>query len=307
MKLICGLDRVREGPRRVVTLGNFDGVHLAHQEICRRVVERAAERGVESAAITFHPHPASVLAPARAPQLILPLSARLRFLGETGVGAVIVQRFNRRFSQMEAEHFVRGELVERLGAVHVVVGHSVRFGRARGGDDVLLQRLGAALGFSVEIVGPVTVGGTVVSSSEIRRAITAGEVRRAATLLGRPHFVRGRVVHGRHRGASLGFPTANLRLRDGVLPPDGVYAARVERHGQEIDGVANLGNNPTFGDRERSLEVHLLDFRGDLYGERLRLSFIERLRGEVKFSGVQSLVEQIGRDVEAARAALAVR
>lgn len=306
MRVARGLHRVPPPSRpRVVTLGVFDGVHRAHQEICRRVVESARALDAQPTAITFFPHPAAVLAPARAPKLLYGLSDRLRFLRETGIELGIVQHFDARFSQVEAEDFVRTYLVRGLDARKVIVGNKVSFGRARGGDAHLLTRLGAELGFSVEVVGGVEVDGTTVSSSAIREAILAGEMERATALLGREHFVRGRVVHGAHRGRTIGFPTANVRVRQGLLPPNGIYAVRVAHAGVVRGGVANLGVNPTFGGGERSLEPFLFDFDGDLYGERLRVSFVRRLRDEKKFSGIDELVAQIRLDAEAARRILA--
>lgn len=306
MRVARGLHRIDGSPgRRVVTLGVFDGVHRAHQEICRRVVELGRELNAEPAAVTFFPHPAAVLAPARAPRLLYGLGDRLRFLQQIGLELVVVQPFDTEFARTEAEVFVRGELGGRLAAVQVVVGHSVSFGRGRAGDTRLLQRLGSDLGFGVEVVGPVEVAGTVVSSTAIREAIAAGEMDRAAALLGREHFVRGRVVQGQRRGSKLGFPTANLRVRTGLLPPNGVYAVRVSRGEHTHGGVANLGINPTFGGEERSLEPHLFDFEGDLYGEYLKVAFVRRLRDERRFASADDLISQIRQDVEEARRTLA--
>ncbi len=305
MMLVRGLERVPPGAqRRVVTLGNFDGVHVGHQTICRRAVEIARLHGAQSLAITFYPHPARVLGSGAAPALITSLRDRLRLLGDTGLDMVAVQRFTSRFAQIEAEEFVREWLVRRLGAIYVVVGHSVRFGRGRRGDGVLLRECAESHGFGVEVVGPVSVKGTAVSSTAVREAILRGELRLAAALLGREHFVTGRVVQGNRRGVRLGFPTANLRVRAGVLPPDGVYAARVWCGDRCFGAVANLGFNPTFGSSERSLEAHLFDFSGDLYGQRLRLAFVAWLRAERRFASAESLAEQIARDIEAARRAL---
>lgn len=305
MKLVRALTLVsREPRRRVVTIGNFDGVHLAHQAICRRVTERADAAGAESAAVSFHPHPAAVLAAARAPRLLVGIRDRVVLLAQTGIELIVVQRFTPALARIEPEAFVDTYLVDRLGAMHVVIGHNFRFGHHRRGDEDLLRRLGAARGFTVEAVGPIVKEGIVVSSTAIREAIAAGDLARAGLLLGRPHFVSGRVVHGEHRGAMLGFPTANLRLSAGLLPPNGVYAVRVDAGGPAYGGIANLGTTPTFGPGAEKLEAHLFDFSGDLYGRRLRLSFVRRLRSEAKFSGPEALAAQIRRDVVAAREAL---
>jgi riboflavin kinase/FMN adenylyltransferase len=306
MLLLRHLERIgRRFATPVLTLGNFDGVHRGHQEILRRLVATARAIGGQPVALTFRPHPAAVLAPGGAPPLITDWRSRLERIAEFGVDAIIVQRFTRAFSQITAEDFVRRLLVRNLGIHTVVVGHRVSFGHNRAGGAEMLRRLGAEYGFAVEVVGPVTVDGILVSSSAVRRAIEAGDLERAALLLGRPVSVGGRVVHGSHRGKGLGFPTANIRVAGIMVPPDGVYAVRVSTPGGQRAGVANLGKRPTFAGRERSLETHLFDVDADLYGQRLEVTFVRRLRGEVKFPNPQALVEQIARDVTAARQALA--
>jgi riboflavin kinase/FMN adenylyltransferase len=289
----------------VVTLGNFDGVHRGHQAILARVVAAARAGGGDAVALTFHPHPIAVLRPDRAPALITSLRDRIGFMAASGLDVLVLQHFTRAFAALTAEAFVERFLVERLGAARVVVGHSESIGHERRGDAALLTSLGERFGFGVEVVGPVRVDGHDVSSSAVRRAIAAGDVTLAAALLGRPHRLGGRVERGRQRGATIGFPTANVRVRTGMWPPDGVYAVRA-RHGERwIDGVANIGTNPTFGTAPRTLEAHLFDFDADLYGERLAVAFIERLRGEVTFPSVEALVAQIARDAAEARRVLA--
>jgi riboflavin kinase/FMN adenylyltransferase len=305
MLLLRHLQRVgRRFSNPVLTLGNFDGVHLGHQEILRRVVEVARQRAGDAIVLTFYPHPIAVLAPERAPRLLTDRRTRIERIAASGVDAIVMERFTREFSLVGAEEFVRRYLVDELGVRAVVVGHRVSFGRGRQGDADTLRRLGAECGFDVEVVGPIEVDGVSVSSSAVRDAIVAGELSRAAKLLGRPPGVAGRVVSGMKRGKSLGFPTANLRVGHAVLPPDGVYAVRARisaAAGQQRCGVANLGFNPTFGDTQRGLEVHLFDFDGDLYGRRLEVDFVHRLRGEVRFPNAHALAEQIARDVAEAR------
>jgi riboflavin kinase/FMN adenylyltransferase len=306
MLLLRHLERLgRPFHAPVLTLGNFDGVHRGHQQILRRLTATARATQGPSVVLTFRPHPATVLAPGREPLLLTDWRSRLERIGEHGVDATIVQRFTRAFSQIEAEDFVRRFLVGGLGVHTVVVGHRVSFGHNRAGGAELLRQLGGECGFSVEVVGPVEAGGLLVSSSAVRQAIGAGDLERAALLLGRPHAIGGRVVHGQHRGRNLGFPTANLRIAGLMLPPDGVYAVRVRTSAGQATGVANLGYRPTFREHERSLEVHLFDFDANLYGQRLDVGFVHRLRGEVKFPNPEALVEQITRDVAAARALLA--
>ncbi|MET0151554.1 MAG: bifunctional riboflavin kinase/FAD synthetase [Candidatus Binatia bacterium] len=291
----------------VATLGNFDGVHRGHQEILSRVVRQARELGGEAVVITFFPHPTAVLAPARAPAALGSLRERLSRFREAGVDVVLLQRFTRAFAALDADDFIERYLARRLGVAKVVIGHSVNFGRARGGSAATLVAVGARLGFAVEVVGPVSVDGIAVSSTAVRERLAAGEVAVASRLLGGAYAVDGRVVRGDRRGQGLGFPTANVRTRTAVLVPDGVYAVRLRWNGERRDGVANVGRNPTFGQgRERTLEAHLFEFDGELYGRALRVEFVERLRGEMKFASAQALVAQIREDARRAREVLKV-
>jgi riboflavin kinase / FMN adenylyltransferase len=291
----------------VLTLGNFDGVHLGHQAILGRVAEAAHAAGGDAVAVTFDPHPVAVLRPTHAPPVITALRDKIHLVAETGIDVLVVQHFTPAFAAWSAEAFVERFIVERVRATRVIVGHSVSFGNQRRGDAALLETLGAHFGFQVEVIGPVRVDDHDVSSSVVRRAITAGDMRLTTTLLGRPHRLGGRVVRGRQRGAAIGFPTANVAVRAGMFPPDGVYAVRVTRGDAQLDGVANIGTNPTFGEGPRTFEVYLFDFDDDCYGERLTVSLVERLRGEVAFASVEALVAQIRRDAEEARALLAAR
>lgn len=285
----------------VVTLGNFDGVHQGHQAILERTIALARQAGGSSLALTFEPHPAAVLMPTHAPKKLMDLHTRIGTILSSGIDRVLLQRFSRSFAALEPEPFVRDWLVGTLGARGIVVGHRVRFGHFRRGDAALLQRLGAELGITVEIVGKIEVGGRLVSSSAIRSLISEGNLKLAQAMLGRPHTFAGRVVHGHHRGKALGFPTANLRTDDLVLPPDGVYVVEVCWNDRWQPAVANLGSNPTFGDVSRQFEVHILDFEGDLYGRRLTVRILEKLREELRFPSVTALREQIARDVARAR------
>lgn len=294
------LDRV------VLTLGNFDGAHQGHRAIVRRARDQATAIGGQVVVLTFHPHPVAVLAPDRGPAMIQSLHDRLSSLREMGADVVVLQRFTRTFSQLEPEAFVR-EFLAPLDLRHVVVGYDVNFGRNRSGTVETLRTLGAADGFSVDVVGAVqTADGLIVSSSSVRKALAAGDVALAARLLGRHHALRGRVVHGDHRGRTLGFPTANLHLPPGLLlPPDGVYAGRVPVDGRAVPAVMNIGVRPTFGTLRRTVEVHCLDLSADLYGRWLAIELVERLRGERKFDGIDALKAQIAADVASARAVLA--
>jgi len=309
MRVIRHLARRKQrlGPA-ALTLGNFDGAHLGHQAIIRTAVARAHERGAEAVALTFEPHPVAVLAPEHAPPMIQTLHDRLSSLRELGIDVTVLQRFTLAFAALEPEAFVRDFLVRHVALQRIVVGYNVNFGRGRAGTAETLRTLGPRLGFTVDVIGPVTVpGGTDhVSSTRLRELIGAGDMRGAARLLGRPWAVRGRVVLGDRRGRTLGFPTANLQVRTGLLlPPDGVYAVAVVVDDRHHAGVLNIGMRPTFGGRRRTVEVHLLDFSGDLYGRWVVVGAIERLRGEAVFSGPEALRAAISADVARARHVLA--
>jgi len=299
--------RVERLPGTVLTLGNFDGAHLGHQAIVCRAVARAREAAGLAVALTFEPHPVAVLAPARAPLMLQTLHDRLASLAGLGIDVTVVQRFTRAFAALDPEAFVRDFLLRPLELAHVVVGYNVNFGRDRAGTSETLRALGTRLGFGVEVVGPVATAddGEQVSSTRLRALLQAGDMPRARALLGRPYALRGRVVVGDRRGRTLGFPTANLHLRAGLLlPPDGVYAVGVEVDGCAHEGVLNIGVRPTFAGKRRTIEVHLLDFDGDLYRRWLVVKVIERMRDEQAFSGPEALRVAIARDVERARRVL---
>jgi riboflavin kinase/FMN adenylyltransferase len=289
----------------VVALGVFDGVHLGHRVILDTAVARARARGITAVACTFDRHPAEILRPDRAPLPITTLDERLALIGASGVAVTAVVPFTEALAAMEPEVFVTDVLVGRLGAREVVVGFNHRFGRGARGDAQLLRALGGGLGLHTEVVPPTDVDGSPVSSSAIRAALQRGDLDVAARLLGRPYFLGGEVVGGAGRGRTLGFPTANIAVERPVLVPPGVYACRLAVGAAVHGAVLNAGVRPTFGEKVFTLEAHVLDFTGDLYGHRVRLNFVQRLREERKFSGVDALRQQIVADVAAARAALA--
>jgi riboflavin kinase/FMN adenylyltransferase len=303
MRVIRHLPRIRASLERVVlTLGNFDGVHRGHQAIVSRARAEADARGGQVVSVTFHPHPLAVLAPERASGMIQSLHDRLATLRSLGVDVAVAQRFTREFAALAPEEFVEQFLAPSLALLHVVVGYNVTFGRGRTGTAATLEALGRRLGFAVETVGPVMVGSETVSSSGIRRALVAGDVARVEAWLGRPYRLRGRVVAGERRGRTLGFPTANLHVRPRVLvPADGVYAVRVLTGGGAHPGVVNIGVRPTFGEARRTVEAHLLDWSGDLYGRWVELEFVARLRGEQRFDGPAALRVAIETDIAHAR------
>jgi riboflavin kinase/FMN adenylyltransferase len=286
-----------------VTVGNFDGVHRGHQALVSAAVGQAADAGGTSVVLTFDPHPARVLRPAHAPAELTTLEQKAELLAALGVDRLAILPFDPAVARLSAAEFAGTVLRETLGARRVVVGASFRFGRGREGDARALVELGAGLGFLVHAVAPVLEGGRPVSSSRVRSDLARGHVAEARALLGREHFVDGRVVPGDGRGRTIGVPTANLDPENEVLPAPGVYAGRCRlAEGGDWPAVVNLGRRPTFGGGALALEAHLLDFSGDLYGRRLRLAFHERLRDEQRFSSTEELVARIHDDVRQARA-----
>ncbi len=296
---------VLAGPLHLA-IGVFDGVHLGHCAVIGSALEAARREGGSGLVVTFDPHPARVLAPERAPRLLTTTPHKLRVLERLGVPETLVVRFDRAFAALSGEKFISLLLANAPGIASVSVGENWAFGRNRRGTVPLLRRLGAEHGFNVSAVGEVSLDSTVVSSTEVRRAVQAGDFARAGMLLGRPYTVWGTVAPGDAFGRTIGFPTANLEVACEQLPPSGVYVVRVECQGCEWGGVANLGFRPTLGrgDQERRLEVHVFDFSGDLYGQEMEVAFQGFLRPEQRFASFVELRTQIARDIEEAQAAL---
>jgi len=285
----------------VVTIGNFDGVHLGHRALVHTARERADASGADAVAMFFDPHPAAFFRPETAPLLLTTTARRAELLRDAGVDRVDVRTFDEAFSSLDAGAFA--DLLAELETVAVVVGPDFHFGSGRSGNVTSLRELGEARGFEVLVEEPVTFEGELVSSTRTRRCLEWGDVTSAARLLTRPHDVDGRVVKGDQRGRTIGFPTANLDCDPVLLPADGVYAVRAAIDGRVVGGVANLGVRPTF-EAGRSVEVHFLDFEGDLYERTLRVAFVARVRPEKRFDGADALVAQIREDVEEARSIL---
>jgi riboflavin kinase/FMN adenylyltransferase len=287
----------------VVVIGNFDGVHLGHQAVLRQARALADARGLRCVVLTFDPHPSEVLGRGVPPRLTT-LARRIELLREHGATDVAVEPFTTELASWSPDRFAKELLTDRLGTRVVVVGSNFRFGNKRAGDFDTLRMLGTSCGF--EAVAAEIAGDDEgpFSSTRVRDAIAAGEVERAAAVLGRPHALSGVVEHGDARGRTIGFPTANLGGVSEMLPPHGVYAVRVS-HGEETHGgVMNLGVRPTVDGLSLRIEAHLFDFAADLYGATLRVSLVARLRGEQKFAGLDELKAQIAKDAEAARKAL---
>lgn len=308
MQLWRGLDAVPPGwGRCVVTIGVFDGVHRGHRVIIGRAVERARELGLPAVVLTFDPHPSEVVRPGSHPAVLTSLRRKAELVGELGADVLAVVPFTRDFSRLSPAEFVHTALVERLHASAVVVGENFRFGAKAAGDLAALTELGAQFGFETEGVPIVAEGGTRYSSTAARALVAAGDVTAAAGVLGRPHRVEGVVVRGDARGREIGYPTANLETAQfTAVPADGVYAGRlVRRKGEALGAAISIGTNPTFAGTERRVEAYALDWGGDLYGERVALDLVRRLRGIERYDSVEALVEQIGKDVEDTRSALA--
>lgn len=308
-----GLSQVPAGGGpSVVTIGNFDGVHRGHAQVITRLVERARELSARSVAITFDPHPAQVHRPAQAPPLICGLTDRLDLLEQTGLDAVLVLPYSLEFAQLTPREFVAEYIVGALDARVVAVGRDVRFGLDNSGTLATMIELGQELGFTVEVIDDVGNDGTSRwSSSAVRELLLAGDVTEAAHVLGRPHRLRGVVVHGDARGRELGFPTANLSQdAEGMVPADGVYAGWVRRpsvsHDCVLPAAISIGTNPTFDGIQRRVEAYVLDRTDlDLYGEEILVEFVERLRPTLRFDGLEPLIVQMHDDVARARDILA--
>lgn len=304
MQVIRGLKNIPEDLRGgVITIGNFDGVHLAHQAIIRRVLRAAKETGSKAIAMTFDPHPQQVLHPEQKPfYLITTLDEKLALLEGLGIDAVVLIAFNLEFSKTTAGVFARDILCGTFQPTLILIGHDYTFGKGKEGKPEYLRTEGRACGFDVEVMAAVEMEGGIVSSTRVRNAILEGDVSLASRLLGRPYSLRGHVVTGDRRGTDIGFPTANIDPEKILVPGRGVYAALVEMEGKRYKAAVNIGCNPTFTEEKRiTVEAHILDFKGKLYGRKLLLSFIERIRDEKKFDGPGPLIEQIRRDVERTR------
>ena len=284
-----------------VTIGNFDGVHLGHQELLRRTVARSKVAGIPSVALTFTPHPIRYFTPHARLYEITTLEEKAVLIAMFGIDTLIVEPFTGKVGRMWPAEFAREVLARRLRARHVIVGYDFTFGRNRTGSPKMLVEIGREQGFEVEVVPPLVRGGLIVSSTRIRELLLAGRVREAEELLCRPYRVSGTVIRGAGRGRKLGYPTANIQFTQELLPLPGVYVVEAEVTRVRYRAVANVGFNPTFGENSLGVEVHLLDFDSDLYGQDVSVYFRDRVRDERKFKTVEELVRQIDKDVQYAR------
>ncbi|MCX5686311.1 MAG: bifunctional riboflavin kinase/FAD synthetase [Candidatus Omnitrophica bacterium] len=299
MRVIRGLKNLRPIKNSSVTIGVFDGVHIGHRKIIRKVVRAAKRRGIPSVVLTFDPHPLKVLgAKSRTPSLIS-LKHRMKLIEELGVDNLVVLNFTRSFSRIPAQNFVRDILVKKIGAKAIFAGPDFYFGKGAEAGRALLEKLSRKFGLEAEIVKPVKVRGRVVSSSLIREHISKGKLGEAAALLGRSFSILGTVVKGTGLARYLGYPTANVNPHHEAIPPTGVYAVRVKLGPRRFSGVLNIGTRPTFyspTDKEPSIEVHIFDFKGDLYGKEIEILFVKKIRQERKFKVIADLIGQIRTD-----------
>jgi riboflavin kinase/FMN adenylyltransferase len=305
MKVTRGLAKHKRAPYPVLTIGNFDGLHLGHQALLRTVVEAASASGGTPLVLTFDPHPVTVLKPDIDLRLLTTLEDKLARFQHAGIEEVLFLPFDRTLASLMPEEFVSRILRDGIGVRELFVGQHFAFGKGRAGRIADLARLGQAAGFLVHPVQPIQMDGDVISSSRIRRLLQAGDVRAAARCLGRPYELSGPVVQGAQRGQGLGWPTANLRLpRERVIPSDGVYATTAVWNRQSFESVSYIGTRPTFGGGERLIEVYLLDQRVDLYDQNIRVQFVEHLRGDLTCATAVELAARIDLDVKLAREAL---
>jgi riboflavin kinase/FMN adenylyltransferase len=287
----------------VATVGTFDGVHLGHWAVLQEIRARAEATGRRSVLVTFDPHPLRIVRPEHAPRLLTTPVEKKEILAESGLDWAVFVTFTEALSRYEPRRFVEEILVGRLGVEELVIGYDHGFGRDREGDPETLELIGRELGFSVDVVPPVAAAGGAVSSTRIRSLLSEGDVAAAGLCLGRPYSVRGIVVRGDGRGRQLGFPTANLQVTGGdkLIPPPGIYAVRGVLRSGTYAGALHLGPRPTFKGSPPSIELHLIDFDRDIYGEEVRVDFVRQLRGVEPFTTVDALVRQIRADVETAR------
>jgi len=306
MKLIENLKEIKEPFKNaVITIGNFDGVHIGHQSLLNEVVEKATEINGTAIAITFEPHPIRVLKTKNHPPLITLYEQKIELIEKSKIDVLICIPFNKAFASISARAFIENILVKKIGMKAIIIGKDYTFGKNREGDISLLNRFSQEMGFDVFQNDWITAPHNTfnrISSTAIRQLVIEGKLTDANKMLGRYYQVRGKVIKGRDRGGKqLGFPTANITLSDELVPKAGVYAVTVECLNKQHHGVANIGYSPTFDDHQFTVEVHLLDFKKDIYGENIRVNFVTRIRDEKKFSNINELIEQIKKDIALAR------
>jgi riboflavin kinase / FMN adenylyltransferase len=301
MKIFESLDILEKFPNPVLTIGNYDGIHMGHQKIIERVVRKAKETFGTAMLMTFNPHPLSVLKPDTYTRLITPLHLKKKLIASSGIEVMLLIPFDAKFQSLTPEMFVQDVLVNGLAVKEIVVGYDFKFGKGGIGNVNMLRKLAGTYGFRFEAMEAIKLDGERVGSNAIRKLIMDGNVEKAAKFLGRPHMIEGIVVKGENRGKWMGFPTINLDTFFELVPKNGVYMTEVELKGRRKPAVTNIGFNPTFDGKKFLMETHILDFSGNLYGKEVVIYFHKRIRDEMKFSDIDELKERIAKDITLAR------
>ena len=298
MNIALGINNIPESlPYPAVTIGNFDGVHKGHQVLLKKTCDIAEKNNGSAIAFTFEPHPLKIISPENCPPLLTSYTQKMKWIESYGIDLAICADFNSDFANQSPRSFAENILCKKIGAREVVVGFDYAFGKGREGTISHLKEMGKEFNFIVHVIEPVKSNGHMVSSSSLREMIGSGRVETAKELLGRNYSLQGEVIHGRKRGKDLGFPTANLKIEDAMAPATGVYAVNAFLDSQRKHAVANVGYNPTFGSKELNVEAHIFEFNEDIYGKTMEIEFVSRIRDEIKFSSVESLTEQIRKDI----------
>ncbi len=303
MSTICNLNNFPQDiTNPVVTIGNFDGIHWAHQKIFKKIIERARDLHGTSVAITFEPHPIKVMSPTKAKPLITLLEQKKELIINQGIDLLLIIEFTAEFAAIPARDFVKDILVDKLGVKEIVVGYDYAFGHNRQGNIEVLREMGTLFNFNVQQVDPVYVENVLVSSTSIRNLILEGNIVGAKKLLGRNYQIRGKVIRGMNRGGSLlGYPTANLRLIDELIPKEGVYIVLIDIGGKTYQGLTNIGYNPTFKNKTLSVETYIFNLSAHIVNQKIKVNFLSRLRDEITFSSSKELSQQIEQDINQAR------
>jgi riboflavin kinase/FMN adenylyltransferase len=298
MEVLLGIDQIKKPfVNPVVTLGNFDGVHLGHQRIFERLKNEAAKIRGEPLVVTFEPHPLKILSPRQCPPLITPFRKKMLLIEEMGIDKVICIEFSLAFAEISPLEFVRDFLAEKINTKKVIIGYNYHFGKGKSGDAETLKKICKRFNIEVHVMEALIVDHIIVSSSKIRELIQEGNVEKASKLLGRNYPIIGKVIEGARRGNTLGFPTANLEISEELYPKTGVYAVEVLWKSQVFKGLANVGYNPTFHSKTFSVEVHILSFNQEIYGDEIQVNFKRRIRDEIRFDSPSHLIDQIRKDI----------
>lgn len=298
MKKVVGLTEIFQNHQTIVTIGTFDGVHIGHQKIIKRLINVGRERGLKSVVLTFFPHPRMVLQKDSNLKLLNTIEERETILTNLGLDQMVIQTFTKEFANLSAHDFVKTVLVEKLHAKYIIIGYDHQFGKNRSADIHDLKAFGKEFGFEVEEISAQDVEDVAVSSTKIRKALREGDIETANSFLGYPYFLTGTVVKGKGIGKQLGFPTANIHIKEDykLIPKDGVYVVKGIVKGKTLSAMMNIGNNPTVEGAQHSIEVHLFDFNDDIYGESIQIEFLKRLRDEYKFDSLEALTDQLKKD-----------